>query len=193
MQPSTARTTVLAAIVAAQTLLIGLDGSRTIQALDRAGWLFSMTEGYMGWLRMGVAAVLVWVAGLLPLLLALALGATAAWGLRRFSATPDHIDGLGRPIVVLVLVQCAVLGVWFRLLPDAVPGDGWHNDGLPYTVMSVLTGMLWAFCNPLLLWRAAGGQPPRRDAHELQQLHEIGLRHARAITIAHETDDEHEP
>lgn len=190
MQPSTVRIAVLAAIVAAQTLLIGLDGSRTVYALDRAGWLFSMAEGYMDWLRMGVGAMLVWVAGLLPLLLALALGATAAWGSRRFSDTPDHIDGLGRPIVVLVLIQCVVLGVWFRLLPGAAPGDGWQNDGLAYTLMSVLTGMLWAFCNPLLLWRAAGGRPPQRDARELQQLHEIGLRHVRAI--ARKADDGHE-
>lgn len=190
MQPSTVRIAVLAAIVAAQTLLIGLDGLRTVRALDRAGWLFSMADGYMDWLRMGVGAMLVWLAGLLPLLLALALGATAAWGLRRFSATPDHIDGLGRPIAVLVLIQCAVLGVWFRLLPDAAPGDGWQNDGLAYTLMSVLTGMLWAFCNPLLLWRAAGGHPPRRGAHELRQLHEIGLHHARAI--ARKADEERE-
>jgi len=189
VQPSTVRIAVLAAIVAAQTLLIGLDGSRTVRALDRAGWLFSMAEGYMGWLRIGFGALLVWVAGLLPLLLALALGAAAAWSLRRCSATPDHIDGLGRPIGVLVLIQCVVLGVWFRLLPGAVPGDGWHNDGLVYTLMSVLTGMLWAFCNPLLLWRAAGGHPPRRDARELQQLHELGLRGARAI--ARKADDGH--
>ncbi len=190
MQPSTVRIAVLAAIVAAQTLLIGLEGSRTVAALDRAGWLVTMAEGYVGWLRMGIGAVLVWLAGLLPLLLALALGATAAWSLRRFSDTPDHIDGLGRPIVILVLLQCAVLGVWFRLLPDAAPGDGWQNDGLAYTLMSVLTGMLWAFCNPLLLWRAAGGHPPRRDPRELRQLHEIGLQHARAIQ--RKSEDERE-
>lgn len=181
MQAATVRLLVLTAAVAAQTVLIGLDGQRILQAIDRAGLLLGMAQGWMGWLRLGMAAGLVLLTGLLPLAVALALGGGLAWILRAYSSTPTHIDGLGLPIVLLVCLQCLVLAVGFALLPDTIGGDGWQNDGLIYAVMLVLVGTLWAFCNCLVLWRAAGGQPPRREPGELRRLHEIGRRLAHGI------------
>ncbi|WP_257386117.1 hypothetical protein [Tahibacter caeni] len=185
MQPFHVRVAVLAAIVTAQTVLIGLDGARTLQALYRAGWLLSLAEGYAGWLRQGVAAVLIWLVGVLPLLLALALGAAAAWASRAWSATPAHVAGLGRPLGLLLLVQAVVLTVWLPLLPTSTPRDAWQNDGLLiYSLLLVATALLWLFCNALLLWRAAGGRAPERDAQELRRLREIGLRRARELDSA---------
>lgn len=185
VQASPVRIAILAAIVAAQTLLIGLDAAHTLQSLDRAGWLLSLADGYAGWLRQGVIALLYWLSGALPPLLALALGAVAAWASRRYSATPAHVAGLGRPLGVLLLIQAGVLTTWFRLLPAPTPRDAWQSDGLLiYTLLLVATALLWLFCNALLLWRAAGGRPPPRDAQELRHLREIAARRARAIDPA---------
>jgi hypothetical protein len=181
MPAATVRFAVLAAIVAAQTLLIGHGAARTLRALERVAWLLSEAQGFFGWLRYGMGAALVFVAALLPLLLALALGVAAAWALRVYSATPVHVDGLGRPIIALVAGQCLLLGVWLWLLPEATPGDAWQNDGYGYTLLIMLVSLLWAFSNALLLWRVAGGPAPQRDPQELRRLHELGLRAAREL------------
>ena len=185
VQPFPVRIAVLAAIVAAQTVLIGLDAASTLRALDRAGWLLSLAEGYLGWLRQGVAAALIWLGGIMSPLLALALGAIAAWASRHYSATPAHVAGLGQPLGMLLLIQAGVLTVWFWLLPTPTPRDAWQNDGLLiYTLLLVATALLWLFCNALLLWRAAGGRTPPRDPQELRRLREIGLRRARELDPA---------
>ncbi|HSX63003.1 MAG TPA: hypothetical protein VLF18_22685 [Tahibacter sp.] len=189
MPASTVRFAVLAGIVAAQTLLIGLYAPRTLRALERVAWLVDEADGVVGWLRYGMGAAIVLVLGLLPLLFALGLGVAAAWSLRVYSSTPQHVEGLGAPIVGLVLGQCLLLGLWLWLLPGATPGDAWQNDGYGYTLLVVLTSLLWAFCNAMLLWRGAGGPAPQRDPHELRRLRELGLRRARELAA----DDEPPP
>ena len=70
MPASTVRFAVLAGIVAAQTLLIGLYAPRTLRALERVAWLIAEAEGVMGWLRYGLVvgvALLVMIAGAVAL------------------------------------------------------------------------------------------------------------------------------
>lgn len=181
MRTATVRFAVLAAIVAAQTLLIGHDAPRTLRALERVAWLLGEAEGFLGWLRYGPGAGLVLLTGLLPLLLALALGVAAAWALRVCSATPLHVGGLGGPIIALVAGQCLLLGIWLWLLPETSPGDAWQNDGYGYTLLLMLVSLTWAFCNALLLWRMAAGPAPQRDPQELRRLHELGRQRAREL------------
>jgi hypothetical protein len=181
MPTATVRFAVLAAIVAAQTALIGQSAPRTLRSLERVAALWNEADAFTGWLRYGISAAIVWVLGMLPLLFALALGAAAAWSLRVFSSTPQHIGGLGQPIIALVAGQCLLLGFWIWLLPARAPEDGWQNDGFGYTLLVVLTSLLWAFCNALLLWRAAGGPAPQRDPQELHRLRELGLSRAREL------------
>lgn len=181
MRAATVRFTVLAAIVAAQTVLIGQSAPRILRSLERVAWLMTEAEGLLDWLRYGFGAALVWVVGLLPLLFALALGAAAAWSLRVYSSTPEHVGGLGRVIVALVFGQCLLLGLWLWLLPIRTAMDAWQNDAYGYTLLVVLTSLLWAFCNALVLWRAAGGPAPPRDPQEQRRLHELGLRRAREL------------
>lgn len=179
MPVATVRFTVLAGIVGAQTLLIGQGAQDSLRALERSAWLLGEAHGFMGWLRYGVAAALLFIAALLPLLLALAVGVTAAWALRVCSATPARVDGLGRPIATLVMGQCLLLGIWLGLLPGPLPADVWHDDGYGYTLLVTLVGLVWTFTNALLLWRVAGGPAPPRDPQEQRRLHELGLRAAR--------------
>jgi hypothetical protein len=134
LRPATVRFAVLAAIVAAQTLLIGYSGPRILQSLERVAWLTATANGVFDTSRATIEALPALASGLLPLLLAAALGAAAAWSLRAYSSAPRHIEGLGGPIAGLVFGQCALLGLWLWLLPVATASDGWQYDGYGYTL-----------------------------------------------------------
>ena len=108
----------------------------------------------------------------------------AAWlkvsTMRALSATPQHLGELGLPIAWLALAQLSVLAVVFWLQPPT-PSSDWHNDGLAYAALLVLTATLWMFSNPLLLWRAAAGHAPQPDPEELKRLYAIALQRSRQI------------
>lgn len=180
MRVRTVQNAVLCAIVAAQTLLIALDSRRLVDTFSQAAQYFSLAEGLTGWFSLGPVGVYIWALGLLPLLAALALGAAAAWILRALSPTPEHLGELGLPIAVLALLQFLVLAIVFWLQPPP-PSSDWHNDGLAYTALLVLTATLWTFANPLLLWRAASGRSRQTDPDELQRLYAIALQRSREI------------
>jgi hypothetical protein len=181
VQSRTVQTVVLCAIVTAQTLLIGADAQRMADALSQAAQCFVQAEGWAGGLAWIPAGLYRWAAGLLPLALALALGGALAWTLRAFSVTPAHIAGLGQVVGPLSLLQDVVLAIWFWLLPPQPPSSDWHNDGLAYTVLVVLSAAAWMFCNPLLLWRCASGSPPRPDPEELRRLYRLAREHREAL------------
>ncbi|TDR43234.1 hypothetical protein DFR29_107247 [Tahibacter aquaticus] len=171
---------VLSAIVTAQTLLIALDSRRLVSTFSQAAQYFSLADGFSGWFSQGPVGVYTWILGLLPLLATLAVGAAAAWLLRALSATPDHLCELGQAIAVLALLQFIALTVVFWLQPPP-PSSDWHNDGLAYTALLVLTATLWSFANPLLLWRAASGRSRQTDPDELHRLYAIALQRSREI------------
>lgn len=75
--------------------------------------------------------------------------------------------------------SACLLGIWLRLLPGPLPPDVWQDDGYRYTLLATLVGLVSAFSNALLLWRAAGGPAPLRDPQELRRVHELGLRAGR--------------
>lgn len=180
MHARTVQIVVLSAVFATQTVLIGLDSARIVDAFSQAAQYFSLAGGPASWFELGPKAAYVWMLGLLPLLAALALGAAAAWSLRALSATPQHLDELGLPIAWLALGQLSVLALVFWLQPPP-PSSDWHNDGLAYAALLVFTATVWMFANPLLLWRAAAGRAPQPDPQELQRLHAIALQRSRQL------------
>lgn len=183
MHARTVQIGVLSAVFATQSVLIGLDSARIVDSFSQAAQYFSLADGPASWLTLGPRGSYVWALGLLPLLAALAVGAAAAWSLRALSATPQHLDGLGLPIAWLALGQLSVLAVVFWLQPPPASSD-WHNDGLAYAALLVLTATLWMFCNPLLLWRAAAGGARQPDPDELKRLYAIALQRSRQIAAA---------
>lgn len=180
MHARTVQIVVLSAVFATQTVLIGLDSARMVDTFSQAAQYFSLADTPGTGFELGPIGLYLWLLGLLPLLAALALGAAAAWSLRALSATPQHLGELGLPIAWLALAQLGVLAVVFWLQPPTPSGD-WHNDGLAYAALLVLTATLWMFSNPLLLWRAAAGRAPRPDPEEIKRLYAIALQRSRQI------------
>lgn len=180
MHARTVQIVVLSAVFVTQTVLIGLDSARIVDTFSQAAQYFSLADGPGSWFELGPIGAYVWMRGLLPLLAALAVGAAAAWALRALSATPQHLADLGLPIAWLALAQLGVLAVVFWLQPPTASSD-WHNDGLAYATLLVLTATLWMFSNPLLLWRAAAGRTPQPDPEDLKRLYAIALQRSRQI------------
>lgn len=180
MHARTVQIVVLSAVFATQTALIGLDSARIVDTFSQAAQIISLADRPGSWLELAPIGAYVWALGLLPLLTALAVGAAAAWSLRALSATPQHLAELGLPIAWLALAQLSVLSMVFWLQPPP-PSSDWHNDGLTYSALLVLTGTLWIFSNPLLLWRAASGRSPQPDPEELKRLYAIALQRSRQI------------
>lgn len=170
----------LSAIVLAQTLLIGLDVRRVLQAFRHAAACFSLAESLQEWLSLGPAGLASWGAGMLPFAVALAVGGAAVWGLRALSGPARDRSGLGRVVTALLLAQSLLLAVWFWRLPAPAPIGDWQNDGLAYAVLLLLTAAGWVFCNAMLLWWAVSGELARTDPRELQRAYALARAHARA-------------
>jgi hypothetical protein len=171
---------VLSAIVLLQSLLIGLDARRMLQAFRHAAACFSLAESLQEWLGLGLAGLVAWSAGLLPLVVALAIGGAAVWVLRAVSGPAANNSGFGRVIAALLFAQSLLLGLWLWLLPAPAPLSEWENDGLAYVVLLLLTGSGWVFGNSMLLWWAASGAAARTDPRDLERAYALARAHARA-------------